>query len=444
MAIPSEINIQIPEKFMPFMSDWDYPEYLLIGGYGSGKSYAVAVKLILKCLSEKRKVLVVRNVFDTMRDSCYSLFRDILEKMGLLEDNLKNGGVQAVTSPMQIRFSNGSLITFRGMDKPEKLKSLHGVSIVWIEEATEITYDGYKELVGRVREKEASNHFILSCNPVGKENWIYQHYFKTLDDEGKEHVKLDEEKLYEKGTIVKNKVYYLHSIPTDNPFIPESYIRRLDEMKEYDPYLYDVARLGKFGTVGTRVLPQFEVAEDAKAFVNAVRSIDRQYKFIGLDFGFETSYNALVKCAVDDKNKWLYIYDEIYLNHVTDDKFASLPEMQELKDELITADSAEPKTISYYRQMGFKMRPCKKFVGSRLANTRKMKRFRRIICSPKCKNTIRELRDLTYKKDAKGNIWYDEFNIDPHTFSALWYALDNYTVADYKLRDFNSQSGGIK
>ena len=444
MAIPSEINIQIPEKFMPFMSDWDYPEYLLIGGYGSGKSYAVAVKLILKCLSEKRKVLVVRNVFDTMRDSCYSLFRDILEKMGLLEDNLKNGGVQAVTSPMQIRFSNGSLITFRGMDKPEKLKSLHGVSIVWIEEATEITYDGYKELVGRVREKEASNHFILSCNPVGKENWIYQRYFKTLDDEGKEHVKLDEEKLYEKGTIVKNKVYYLHSIPTDNPFIPESYIRRLDEMKEYDPYLYDVARLGKFGTVGTRVLPQFEVAEDAKAFVNAVRSIDRQYKFIGLDFGFETSYNALVKCAVDDKNKWLYIYDEIYLNHVTDDKFASLPEMQELKDELITADSAEPKTISYYRQMGFKMRPCKKFVGSRLANTRKMKRFRRIICSPKCKNTIRELRDLTYKKDAKGNIWYDEFNIDPHTFSALWYALDNYTVADYKLRDFNSQSGGIK
>ena len=444
MAVPSEINIQIPEKFMPFMSDWDYPEYLLIGGYGSGKSYAVAVKLILKCLSEKRKVLVVRNVFDTMRDSCYSLFRDILDKMGMLEDNLKAGGVQAITSPMQIRFSNGSLITFRGMDKPEKLKSLHGVSIVWIEEATEITYDGYKELVGRVREKEASNHFILSCNPVGKENWIYQHYFKTLDDEGKEHVKLDEEKLYEKGTIVKNKVYYLHSVPTDNPFIPESYIRRLDEMKEYDPYLYDVARLGKFGTVGTRVLPQFEVAEDAKEFVNAVRAIERQYKFIGLDFGFETSYNALVKCAVDDKNKWLYIYDEIYLNHVTDDKFANLPEMQELKDELITADSAEPKTISYYRQMGYKMRPCKKFVGSRLANTRKMKRFKRIICSPKCKNTIRELRDLTYKKDAKGKIWYDEFNIDPHTFSALWYALDNYTVADYKIRDFNSQSGGIK
>ena len=45
-----------------------------------------------------------------------------------------------------------------------------------------------------------------------------------------------------------------------------------------------------------------------------------------------------------------------------------------------------------------------------------MKRFRRIICSPKCKNTIRELKDLTYAKDRQGNIIYDEFNIDAHTF----------------------------
>lgn len=136
----------------------------------------------------------------------------------------------------------------------------------------------------------------------------------------------------------------------------------------------------------------------------------------------------------------LYVYDEIYINHITDDKFANQPEMLRLKEEqrMIIADSAEPKTIQFYRQQGYKMRPCKKYVGSRLANTRKLKRFKRIVCSPKCRNTIRELIDLTYRKDAKGNVIYDEFNIDPHTFSALWYALDNYTVADYKIRRFNS------
>ena len=118
--------------------------------------------------------------------------------------------------------------------------------------------------------------------------------------------------------------------------------------------------------------------------------------------------------------------------------------MQRIKadDRLIVADNEDPKAIQYYRQQGFKMRSCRnKFAGSRLSNTRKIKRFKKIICSPKCKNTIRELRDLTYAKDAKGNVIYDEFNIDPHTFSAIWYALDTYNVADVKEKKFNSKTG---
>ena len=75
-----------------------------------------------------------------------------------------------------------------------------------------------------------------------------------------------------------------------------------------------------------------------------------------------------------------------------------------------------------------------------MSNTRKIKRFKKIVISPVCKNTIRELKDLTYKKDTKGNVIYDQFNIDPHTFSAIWYALDTVTVADIKERKFNSKA----
>lgn len=82
--------------------------------------------------------------------------------------------------------------------------------------------------------------------------------------------------------------------------------------------------------------------------------------------------------------------------------------------------------------MGFNIRKCHKWVGSRLSNVRKIKRFKKIICSPNCPNTIRELSTLVYAKDRNDNLIYDEFNIDSHTFSALWYALDNYTVADIK------------
>ena len=447
----SEVNINVSDKFVDYINDWDYATYVVMGGYGSGKSWDTALKIILKCLEEVRTVLVCRDVYDTIRESCFSLFKDILDKLDLLADDemsktqkIKKNKVIAITSPMQIKFPNGSRIIFKGLDKPSKVKSIHGVSIVWIEEASEIKFEAYEELVGRVRENNTSLHFILTFNPVGRENWTYNRFFKHLDDDGNEIVILDEQKLYDRKTIVKNGVYYHHSTPDDNPFLPDEYIKRLDELKTYDPNLWRVARLGMFGANGTRVLPQFEVAQNAKEFKYAVMCIPDNMRFIGFDFGFEESYNAVVSCAVDDKNKILYIYDEIYINHVTDDKMANLPEMLKIKeaDKLIIADAEDPKAIQYYRQMGYRMKKCKKFAGSRLANTRKIKRFKRIICSPKCKNCIRELRDLTYKKDSKGNVIYDEFSIDPHTFSALWYALDNYNVADLKIREINSVKGG--
>lgn len=443
-----EITKEVEPRFADFLFDWYYEKYLLVGGYGSGKSYNVAFKIILKLLQETRKALVVREVYDTLKESCFDLFKEILGDMDLLADmenkKDKKTKVQHKVSPLELIFPNGSRIIFKGMDKPEKVKSINGVSIVWLEECSEIKYDGYKELLGRIRTPNVSLHFILSCNPVGRENWVYRHFFVRLDDEGNEKVIQDEEEFYKKRTIINDGVYYHHSVPDDNGFLPKEYIKRLDDIKNYDYPLYRVARWGRFGANGTRVLPQFEIAKNAKEFVSAVKAIPKNFHFYGFDFGFEESYNAVISMAVDDKNKILYIYDEIYMNHVTDDKFAMLPEMQKHKDlgHHIVADNEDPKAIRYYRDNGFKIRACRnKFAGSRLSNTRKVKRFRHIVCSPKCKNCIRELKELTYKKDSKGNVIYDEFNIDPHSFSAIWYALDTYNVADIKERKINSKKG---
>lgn len=449
---------KISPAFEDFVFNWDYETYLLLGGYGSGKSYHTAFKIVLKLLEEKRKALVVRQVYDTIQESCYDLFCEILDEMGLLTSNpyeyRKNRNlVLALKSPLRFNFHNGSKIIFKGLDKPEKVKSINNVSIVWLEECSEINFMAYEELLGRIRTPNVSMHFILSCNPVGKENWVYTHFFVSLNDDGDEEVILDAERLYEKKCIVKNGVYYHHSIPTDNPWLPWQYLKRLDGLQKFDQYLYMVARWGRFGATGTRVLPQIMVATNPRTFRDAIQELGPANQYFGFDFGFEESYNAVVSMAVDLKRSYLYIFDEIYVNHVTDDKMASLEEMQALKDKLnamnahgynkqIVADNEDPKAITYYRQNGFQIRACRnKFAGSRLSNTRKIKRFRKIFISPKCKNTIRELKDLTYKKDPKGNVVYDQFNIDPHTFSAIWYALDTVTVADVKEKDFNSRTG---
>ena len=436
------INKEVNPRFEDFLFDWDYKTYLLVGGYGSSKSYHIALKIILKCLSEVRKVLVVREVYDTIRESCFDLFLEILSDMDLLEESSQrkvSSKVTYKTSPMQLNFPNGSKVIFKGMDKPTKLKSINGISIVWLEEASEIKYEGYKELRGRLRHPDLSLHFILSLNPVDKGNWVYQHFFKRMDDEGNEQVILDDERLYKKRTIVKKNTYYHHSVCEDNLFLPQSYIDELEDMKTYDIDLYRVAKKGQFGVNGIKVLPQF-IVTDPYTVHKLAMDIPRNYHFHGMDFGFETSYNAIVDMAVDDKNKYLYIYGEYYKNHMTDDKTAKELKRLGYDEVTISADCAEPKTIKFYQQEGFKMRGCHKI--SRLENTKKIKRFRKIFCSSDCVNTIRELKDLTYLKDNKGNVIFDEFNIDPHTFSAIWYGLDVYDVADIKYKTKNSRTGG--
>ena len=453
-----KITKSVSPAFEDFIFDWDYERYLLIGGYGSGKSYQVAFKIILKLLEEKRKALVIREVFDTLTESCYDLFVEILSDMNLFTDDhiefkKRKNKVLGLKSPLRFKFPNGSQIIFKGMDKPEKVKSINGVSIVWLEECSEIKYEGYKELLGRIRTPDKSMHFILSCNPVGRDNWVYRHFFVRLNDEGQEDVILDEDKFYEKHVVIKDGTYYHHSTPDDNPWLPWQYLKRLDDLKNYDYPLYIVARWGRFGATGTRVLPQFSIAYQAKSFKEAIAKLGPENQYFGFDFGFEESFNAVISMSVDAKRGILYIWDEIYMNHVTDDIFANQPEMQELRRRLndlnnggynkaIVADNEDPKAITFYRQNGFKIRACRnKFAGSRLSNTRKVKRFKKIVVSPTCKNVIRELKDLTYKRDAKGNVVYDQFNIDPHSFSAIWYALDTVTVADVKTKDFNSKSG---
>ena len=108
---------EVAPKFEEYLFDWYYETYLLVGGYGSGKSYNTALKIVLKCLSEYRKVLVVREVYDTIKESCFDLFREILTDLGLLAGETYNRlerktKVVMKQGPMEFKFPNGSRIIF--------------------------------------------------------------------------------------------------------------------------------------------------------------------------------------------------------------------------------------------------------------------------------------------------------------------------------------------
>lgn len=415
-----EVVFALNDHFYDFIDDWEHKFYFLVGGYGSSKSYHVAVKLIKKLLQEKRKALVIREVFDTIRDSCFDLLEEVANAMGVEEY------LTFTTSPMQVRFKNGSRIIFKGMDKPAKLKSLNGVSVVWIEECSEVKYEGFKEILGRLRHPTLSNHIILSTNPVSKSNWCYKHFFQ---DRKNNVLILDDEELYRKRIMIVGNTYYHHSTVDDNFFVPASYVEQLDDLQIHDPDLYRVAREGRFGINGTLVFPQFEIQPHEKV-LELMKAVKSPLEKNGMDFGFVTSYNAALRMLIDHEEKILYIYKEYYSRNKTDPEIAE--DMEDWKDIVIKADCAEPKAIKFYKQAGFRMKACKKFKGSRSMYTKKVKRFKKIICSDACPNTIDELKELTFAVDKDGEIIEDEFNIDPHTLSAIWYGLDDYEVSNLK------------
>ena len=421
-----EIKKVVNQAFKKYLFNWLYKFYFVFGGYGSSKSYNTALKIVLKLLKEKRKCLVVREVYGTHRDSTFSLFKEIVADMDL------ESIITYKVSPLQIDFKNGSQIIFRGMDKPEKLKSINGVTIIWVEECSELKYAGFKELIGRLRHPTLKLHFILTSNPVSKTNWSYKFFFI---DKNKKVFKQDDNEVYIRKTVINNDTYYHHSTVDDNKFVQADYIKQLDDIKSYDEDLYRIAREGKYGTKGLKVLPNFVVAAHAD-ILNKIKGIPRNRKFVGMDFGFVTSYNAVIRCAVDEVTQDLYIYYIYYDKGKTDD--ITKDEISEFRDtkDLIFADAAEPKTIQYYRQQGFNMQPCTKATknneGSRVQNTKKMRRFKHIYCSDECIAVIDELQDLVYKEDKNGEMIENEFNIDAHTFSSLWYALDRFEFVDLK------------
>ena len=399
-----EINIQANEHFIDYLNNWDKRFYYIVGGYGSSKSYHTGLKLILKAIQEKRRILVVRAVYRTIKESCFSLLKGIISNYNL------NGLFTYTVNPLHIRCRNGSEFIFMGLDDPEKLKSIDNVDIIWIEECSEASYNAFNELNGRLRALGKDLHIFLTNNPVSVNNWTYERFIKKAD------------------------TYYHHSVVEDNAFVTDEYIKQLKNFETYDIERYRIAYQGRFGIVGERVFNNIQKASDTEvqAIVKELSKYGLGNLYDGLDYGFSVSYNALVRMAIDRENNVLYVYDELYnKNLITSELIASMSYIKQKHREII-ADNARPETTEEIRRAGFKIINCEKGAGSVLDGLQKLKSFYKIIVSDKCINTYRELTELCHEKDKNGNYLEDKFTLDPHTVDAMRYGLEKYKATTFK------------
>lgn len=412
---------------------WDFKILLCIGSYGSGKSHEMFTKVAIKAAMEKRKILVVRKEYNTLKESCFADLEDAIERIG------QTRRFKTTVSPLHIQNkSNKSRVIFRGLDKVRKIKSIKDIDLIVVEEADEISIEELKELIKRLRTNRVSTHMILMCNPVSRRSSIYKYFFKDL---GFDEEELYEKKLLAKETIIRDeltgeeelyRILIHHSTYKDNKFLPLSFRHELESEK--DPRLRRIGTEGKFGADGELVL--YNAVFESNVYERYVKGkISSNMKFVGLDWGFVTSYNALIRCAINEKENELYLYWEYYRKDRTNSQIQHDIEEFKKTRERIRADNAEPKTIREFKNAGFNIVGADKGPGSVKEGIRKLRSFKRIVIDKEnCKNTKSEAEDLCFEKDMDGEIIEDQFTIDPHAWDAVRYAIENYKVKSTKAK----------
>ena len=427
-------KLKIKEHFFNVLQDWNFDILLMIGGYGSGKSFTGFLKTALLATQEKRKILVVRKVYSTLKDSCYEDLKEAFDTLGVRKK------WKLIKSPYEAEnIKNGSKIIFKGMDDWRKLKSIKNIDYILIEEADELSIEDIKELRKRLRGLNIKKHLVLMCNPVSRLSSIYKMFFT---DEG---FNFDEEELYKKRELVKIDTITLedgtkekfvikvhHSTYKDNPFLPASFIYELESEK--DPRIRRIARDGKFGADGDLVL--YNAVFEKDVFERYVAGkIDRKHLYRGIDWGFSISYTCGLMMAVNPVLNELYIYWEYYDKGKTTQEL--MQGLQALKNNNIPiyADSASSQTIADFYDAGFNIYGATKGKGSVEYHEQLLRSFSRIVIDiDRCPNTKATAEEYVYKKDKNGEIQAGKYNIDPHSFDAASYGLEEYDFIPLKNR----------
>lgn len=238
----------------------DHHRYLVLkGGGGSGKSIFAGRKVLERVTSEPgHRYLVCRKVARTLRESCFKQLREQAHEHYEDEiDKIPSGQ----SGDMYMRFKNGSEIIFSGLDDVEKLKSIYGITGIWIEEATELTEADFNQLDIRLRgETKYYKQIILTFNPVSALHWIKRRFF---DMELKDPELLAEMR---KRTRVHESTY------KDNRFLDEHAVQTLEAYRETDEYYYMVYCLGEWGVTGKSVFNAKEIMRRLADNIKPVRT----------------------------------------------------------------------------------------------------------------------------------------------------------------------------
>ena len=293
------------------------------GGSRSSKTYSLCQLIIVWCLQNPNKVVsIVRKTFPALRATVMRDFFEVLKDLELYEKANHN------MSENIYRFDNGSIVEFFSVDDEQKIRGRKR-DIGWCNEANELWFDDFQQLNMRTESK-----LIFDYNPSESSGWLYE--------------------LPEAESVLIKSTY------KDNPFLPESIKRQIEDLKRTDEALYQIYALGEKAISKSNIYTNW-------TFIQHRPSKFTQYVY-GLDFGFNHP-TALIRVYWHEKD--IYIEPVIYESYLTTtDLIERFNNLGIDKSVDILADYSRPEIISEMQIAGYNVNNANKVVKKGIDNVK--------------------------------------------------------------------------
>lgn len=401
-----QINLKLKKslfvpKFYPYLTDYSHRWEFWCGGAGSGKSYLLTQRIIIRCCNEVIRFVAARRYGTTLRNSVFALFKEVLAKWQLTKY------VKIKETDMSITFPNGSQIILLGLDEETKLLSLANISGVWVEEAFEVPFSMIEQLNLRMRGQASNQQIWLSWNPISKNSYLYD--FTVINP--------------------PNDSIFVHSTYKDNPFLNKEYVASIEELSTRNPQKYRIYGLGEWGVDAEGLVLTNWTTREFDPMELAAAGLEHR---AGCDVGW-VDPSAIVDTLYDESNKTIYVFNEFYKKGCQLDELVTAIENMNLQRTKIYVDSAEPRTIAFFKSKGIRAEGCAKGKDSVKAGLMFLQNHH-IVVHPSCKDFIWELENFSYIKSKQTGEWTEDTTHEfSHAIDACRYAYsDIYTSTKLK------------
>jgi phage terminase large subunit len=293
------------------------------GGSRSSKTYSLCQLILVYCLQNKGVVVsIIRKTFPALRATAMRDFFEVLKESGIYDKASHNMSEHIYTFP------NGSMVEFFSVDDEQKIRGRKR-NLAWCNEANELFYDDFTQLNMRTEQK-----LIFDYNPSDSTSWLYD--------------------------LPKDESILIKSTYRDNPFLPDSIKRQIEDLKRTDEALYQIYALGEKAISKSNIYSNFTFLPHRPA---------RFTQFIyGCDFGYNHP-TALMRVYWHEKD--IFIEPVIYESYLTTSNLIDrLAELNIEKEVEIIADYARPEIIAEMNQAGYNVLNANKVVKKGIDNVK--------------------------------------------------------------------------